>query len=356
MTMVRVKDKIRVKEVSKEEYESGLSDYCYSLFLTSAFMESVADGKQIIYLHFERGGAVVAKIAGLVEYGSRITGRYFYFYAGPALIEKSEQLYNDCLTPLLKFARRKRLSKIDMLYYDQQYQWKCNAKGFYHRTNREFVRFLENEEEPLKFSKSIKYNSRKAAKLEPKLLEETSQRILDKLHELLSETQRIRNEKFNGKYYPYPYKNMSKEAVDKLFAAGLLRLYYLEVDGEIHCVRCALVRDKRMYGIMIAADEFAYANGLQHYLQHHLITQIHKEGYKYYNVSIVDFGEDGLVSYKESLGCKLHKVHGAYTHFITFPHVLLNPVMNTGRFLAKSPLFAKVVKFGSKIIAGRDDD
>ena len=56
------RNRIKVREVSREEYDLNFSKYHYSLFLVSEFIDSLADGKRIYYLNFERGGEVVAKI------------------------------------------------------------------------------------------------------------------------------------------------------------------------------------------------------------------------------------------------------------------------------------------------------
>ncbi|HBG85923.1 MAG TPA: hypothetical protein DEG09_04140 [Marinilabiliaceae bacterium] len=350
------RNRIKVREVSREEYDLNFSKYHYSLFLVSEFIDSLADGKRIYYLNFERGGEVVAKLSGLGVNKKGVVGTYLYCYAGPAIIEYSEELYNLCLEALRRWARKNRLSRVDICYYDQQHQWRCQAKGYYSRANREFVRYFDPEEESPSFTKSVRYNARKAARLNPVFGEETSERMLQKLHEMLKATHEVRNERHNGNYKAYPYESMTKEGVDRLFNSGYMKLYYLEVDGVIHCVRLAIERDKRIYGLMIGGDEFAYKNGLAHYLQYQLINKLHKEGYKYYNISVVNFGEDGLVAYKESLGCMRHKVHGAYTHFLTFPRYLLNPVMNTGRFVAGNKHLKKLIAFGYKKITGVEAD
>ena len=59
----------------------------------------------------------------------------------------------------------------------------------------------------------------------------------------------------------YPYIGMTKEGVDKLLY-GYIKLFHVEVDGEIHCVRLAIEKDKRMFGLMIAGDEFSYKHTL----------------------------------------------------------------------------------------------
>lgn len=351
---MKKKNIIKVQEVTKADYDLRFSEFYYSLFLASELIESIDKKYSKHYLNLLRNEEVVAKISGISIQGSNLSGRYLYFFAAPALIEESEDLFNECLEALRKFARKSRYSRIYIQSYDQQHQWRCKAKGYYPRTILEFVRYFNYDGNPPSFSKSLMYNVRKAGKLNPVFKEESSPRILQKLHELLQVTHQIRNEKFNGEYYPYPYNYIDKDAIDKLFYSGFLRLYHLEVDGVIHCVRCALVKDKRMYGLMIASDEFAYKNGLQHYLQHQLMTRLFEQQYKYYNIALMDFAQKGLISYKESLGCMRHKVHGAYTHFITFPQNMINPLMDFGRFVSKVGFLKKVIEFGSRIISGKD--
>ena len=345
-------NKIEVVEVSRQEYDEFLTDYYYSLFLLSGVTEGIAFNRKACYIHYVRNDEVVAKHSGVSITTSRLFGRQFYLYAGPALKYNEEELYNDCLEALLSFAKKKRFSKIVMFYYDQQYQWKCNVKGFKNSTHREFIRTFDPTEKEAEFNKSFKYNVRKAEKINPKFHEETSERILVKLHELLKSTWEIRNEKFDGKYWKYPYEYWNKEVVDKLFHLGMLRLFYLEVDGNIHCVRVSLEHDKRLYGLIIAADEFAYQNGLQHYLQHQLINILHEDAYKYYNVSLVSFGQNGLAKYKESLGCEPKIIHGAYTQYLVFPYNILNFVSKIRKSSFGKKYLAKPFRYVYNLITG----
>jgi hypothetical protein len=348
--------KVSIKRVSREEYDRDFEKYHYSLFLVSDYAESFRDDRELYYLHFEMDGKVVAKLAAFRMNGTKMLGKWLYCDAAPAMLDEDEYVYNECLSVLLSWAKKNRLSKIVVGYLDQQHQLYCKAKGYISRTNREFIRFFDPAEEVVTFSKSLRYNVRKALRVNPVFVEETSERILQKLHELLQATHACRNDKHKGHYRMYPYIGMTKEGVDKLFYSGYIKLFHVEVDGEIHCVRLAIEKDKRMFGLMIAGDEFSYKHSLAHFLQHELITKLHNEGYKYYNIAGSKFREDGLVAYKESLGCMRYTVHGGYTRFLTFPRVMLNPLMDAGKVVARNKKLKKVIAVVYKTLTGFEAD
>ncbi|MFT3740008.1 MAG: GNAT family N-acetyltransferase [Breznakibacter sp.] len=351
---VKRSNDINAIEVTRGQYDSDFSNYIYSLFVTSEWMESMAEKSNLVYLNLVRNGVVVGKASGLILPGTRYTGKYLFMYAGPAIISNNKDLYFECIASLWDYARKKRLSKININYYDQQNEWVYSRDGFYKRGLFEYVKYFDLSEQAPKFGKSVMYNVRKATKTGATFHIENSERVLAKLHELLELTQKIRFEKYGADYKSYPYFFMTKEKVDELFYSGILKLFHVEVDGEIHCVRCALDKDKRMYGLMIASDEFTYKNGIQHFLQYHLINKLHEEGYKYYNIAGTAAGEEGkgLSEYKESLGCSRRLAYGTYTHFITFPHNLINPLMSSAKILSRNRYMDRVVKFGSKVISG----
>jgi hypothetical protein len=335
---MKITDGIGVVKVSADEYRLDFDRYQHSLFVTPEWICAIEDGSQALFLHFVQNGQVVAKLAGIIEKGSWFTRRFLFLYAGPALIFNNRDLYDACMSALLQFARKNRITKIDMRNYDQQHNWVCNADGFFKRGMAEYVKHFNTQEVTPQFSKSVMYNVRKANRVNPVFVEETSERVLSKLHELLNATTLLRQDRYGKHYVPYPYHLMTKESTDRLFKSGLMRLYCVMVEGEIHCVRCAIENNKRMFGLMIAADAFAYKNGLQQFMQYNIITQLHAKGYKYYNIagiSPLDEGP-GLAEYKESLGCMPQNVYGVYTRFITFPQNMLNPVMNVGKLMSKN--------------------
>jgi hypothetical protein len=343
---------MKVNEVTADEYACDMSSFRHSLYITHEWVSSVGSDRQVVYLHFEQNGEVVAKLSGLVLVGSKLVGKYLFFYAAPGLRYHTPELFNKAMVALKRYAKRNGFAKIDMLNYDQQHDWVCTVKGYIRRGREEFIRFFEGPEAKLQFSKSLMYNVRKAQKANATFHHENSERILEKLHDLLAETQKLRFYKYGTEYSPYPYFLQTKESTDALFRSGLMKLYHIEIDGEIHCVRCALEKDKRMFGMMIASDSVAYKHGLQHFMQYCLIEEMHRNGYLYYNVSGTAPGEEGkgLTEYKESLGCMRAFVYGAYTHFLPFPQNMLNPVMDFGRFVAKHPILEKPIAGVSKIL------
>lgn len=351
------KDKVCAIDVTRQEYDNGISDFYHSMFITSQWINSVDINPEIEirYIHFVENDRVIGKICGLVRKGTWFVNKFLFFYAAPGLIELDEGIYKKCLAALLNYARKNRLSKIDIYLYDQQYTFKCDLKQYYPRKYLDFVRFFDYNEEAPVFKKSFMYNVRKAIKSGATFHAENSERILNRLHELLAETKKLRDGRYGGNYQAYPYLFTSKESFNRLFQTGILSLYHVEIDGEVHCIRCALEKDKRMYGLMIASDAYAYKNSLQHFLQYNLINQMYSKGYSYYNVAGSDYSEDGktVSSYKESLGCNSRRIYGAYTHFITFPRNMINPFMTLGMKMLKVPYLSRVVELGSRIISGR---
>lgn len=338
-------NRIKVVEVKSEEYKRDISAFGCSLFVTPQWTSAFSSLYEVVFYHFNDGETAVGKLSGIIRRGSKF-GPFLYTHAGPALLEKNPDLYNQCLDALYRYGRKNRFGRIFLHANDQQYLWPVNAKGYQNRGYLEYVRHFDSSQEEPTFSKSVMYNVRKAAKAGATFHEEQSERILNRFYELLAETQRVRFEKHGEDYEPYPYDFLNTEIVSNLFKSGILKLYHVEAQGEVHCVRCALDEDKRMFGLMIASDAFAYKHGLHHFLQFHLISQLHHESYKYYNISGGDYtnNERGLSNYKESLGCSGLKVYRAYTYYLSFPWNLLNPGMKLARILSKKQYLNRIKK------------
>lgn len=345
---------VTVLEVNRETYNQSLSEFKHSLFIKSEWVESFVnqDDTGVVYLHFAQNGEVVAKLAGLVKNEPKLFGRYLYFYAGPGFKNDSEELYNKCLLALLRFAKRKRFTRLDIDYKDQQYQWNCNVKGFYKKSAFNYIRHF-NPLEPFKYGKSFRYKVRKAINSGAVFYEENSERILNRLHELLQESQTLREKRLGKEYNPYPFPFMDIESTNRLFNSGYLKLQHVEIDGIVHAVSCALDDGRRMYGLIIAADEVSYTLNLQHFMKFELFTLLQDRGYLYFNVGSTDHPSSGkgLALFKESIGCKHFGVSGVYTHFLCFPDNAINPVMDFGRFLLRNKRLSKIVEFGAKLVS-----
>ncbi len=357
---MNVKGKIKLSVVTKERYIQNLTNFNYSLFVSSEWVESYRgeEDTEIQYFEFYDNGATVGKLAGLLRKNSGIGRKYLFFYAGPAINVDSEELYNQCLYALYKYARKKGYSRINIQFLDQQYLYKCRIKGYYKKSAGEFVKFFTKGDEQPEFGKSFRYNVRKATKVGASFHCESSRRVFNRLIELIDETQKLRKGRWGEGFTPYSYAFMHKGTLDRLFESGIMRLYHVEMDGVIHCVRCSMDDGKRVYGLMIGADAMAYKNSLQHFLQFNLINLLQNKGYGYYNIATADNTENGagLVQYKESLGCVQRNVQGVYTHFLCFPQNIINPVMDFGRLLLKNKKLSKIVKFASEIVSGKDMD
>lgn len=356
--MEREKQKAIVKgmRVDRETYDAHFSDYGYSLFITSQWVDSMANDGQVIYIHFLDGERVVGKIAGLEVSGGFFRGRFLFFYAGPALIEKDQTLFNCCMKALKRFAIKKRFSKISIAYHDQQYSWALKEFGFFKVGWHDYIRFFNNNGEGLTFDKSVMGKVKKASRAGVTFHSETSERILNRLFELLDETRKIRFGVYGDEYKPFPYFQMNKETLKKLLHSGILKLYHASVGDTIHCVRCSMCQDKKMVGLMIASDEFTYKNGVQQFIQYNVMRQLYQQGYHYFNIGSAAPGEKGkgLSKYKESLGFERIQLYGAYTHFLHFPQNAINPLMNFGRYLSKNKSFSKVVELCSRIVSGKN--
>lgn len=349
---------ITVSEVNREKYVQGLSKFKHSLFITSEWVESFANQKEtgVIYLEFLQKGEVVAKLVGLSKKEPKLIGRYLYFYSGPGFVNGNEELYNQCLSALLKFAKKKRFTRIEIDYKDQQYQWNCKVKGYYKKSAFNFIRYFNTSGEAFNYGKSFRYKVRKAENSGALFYEENSERILNRLHELLKESREMREKRWGKQYCPYPFPFMNRESTNQLFKSGYLKLQHVEIDGIVHAVSCSLDDGVRMYGLIIAADEVSYNLYLQHFMKFKLFELLEERGYLYFNVGSTDHpgSGKGLAIFKESLGCKHFGVSGVYTHFLCFPDNAINPVMNFGRLLVRNKRLSKIVELGSKIVSEKN--
>lgn len=344
--------KIKGVSVDRNTYDAHFSGFIYSLFTTSQWIDSMASDGQAIYINFVKDDQVVGKIAGLVLHGGFFSGKCLYFYAGPALRENDQSLYYDCMLALKRLAVSKRFSRIEFSYHDQQYPWMINADGFFKEGWHDYILFFNNRNEEPVFDKSVLGKVKKAIRAGVSFHSETSERVLNRLFELLEETQRIRFGVYGDDYMPFPYFQMNKQTLRKLFDTGILKLYHASVGDTIHCVRCSMCQDNKMVGLMIASDEFTYKNGVQQFVQVNVIRELHRQGYHYFNIGSAAPGEKGkgLSKYKESLGFDRVSLYGAYTHFLIFPQNIINPVMRFGRKMSKYEQFGKIANTVSKIL------
>src|SRR5690606_37040366 len=111
-----------IKRASREEYNRDFEKYHYSLILVSDYGESFRDDREIYYLHVEMGEKVVAKLAAVSVNSNKMLGKWLYCDAAAAMLDEDQYVYNECLSVLLSWAKKNRLSKIVVGYLDQQHQ------------------------------------------------------------------------------------------------------------------------------------------------------------------------------------------------------------------------------------------
>ena len=183
--------------------------------------------------------------------------------------------------------------------------------------------------QPPVFNKSFRYNVNKAVKNGAQFHHNNSKIILEKLFDLLNTTKQIRYSKYGENYSAFPFLHLNQLTIAKLVDSNLAQLYYASVNGDIHCVRCALEKNGRVFGLMIASDEIAYKMGLHYFIHYNLIKQYHQQNALYYNISGTADGDQGrgLSDFKESLGFKRVYEYGKDSLYLSFPRSLMNPLI-----------------------------
>lgn len=309
-------------------YGANLPSFQHSLFITSEWIESVAiNGSTPIYLHFyNENQQHIAKLAGLIMPGSKRSGRYLYFYAGPALVFNHPETYQQCIDALVVFCKSEAFSRYHIDCSDHLSGIPCRQNGGIPIVYSEYVMYFN---QPPTFNKSFRYNVNKAIKNGAEFHHDNSTGILNKLFELLNTTRQLRYSKYGDKYSAFPFLHLNPQTMLNLVESGLAQLYYASVNDSIHCVRCALEKDGRIFGLMIASDATAYKLGLHHFIHYNLIMRYHQQNALYYNISGTAQGDEGkgLSDFKSSMGFERVTEYGKDSLYLTFPRSLLNPLI-----------------------------
>lgn len=323
-------------EVHKEDYNNCFAQYDHSVFISTEWIESVAINHcQPIYLQFYDGqGQIVAKLAGLIMPGSNRSGRYLYFYAGPALLKNHYDTYQQCIDALGNFCISEQYTRYNIECSDHLSGIPCRENGGIPLTYSEYVMYFN---EPPSFNKSFRYNVNKAIKNGAEFHHDNSIAVLEILFELLDTTKELRYSKYGDKYAAFPFLNLNPKTMQKLLQSGLAQLYYASVNDQIHCVRCALEKNGRNFGLMIAADATSYKLGLHHFIHYQLINRYHQQNARYYNISGTAEGDNGkgLSDFKASLGFNRVTEYGKDSLYLMFPRTLMNPLIKIKKRLKK---------------------
>lgn len=109
-------------EINRDEWESSLSDFTYSLFITPQWVSAMEnENSKAVYINFVKRNSIIAKIAGVVMRGKNLKGNQLYFYAGPALRGSNQATYDECFEALKRFAQYNNMKRVIVGSYDQQH-------------------------------------------------------------------------------------------------------------------------------------------------------------------------------------------------------------------------------------------
>lgn len=348
----------KVEKVDVKTYKQHLDDFQYSLFITPEWVESVSDESSLAaFFIITHQQDIVGITAGLIIGGNGLKGQQIYFYAGPAMKKNDATLYCNLVKSIVEYASHHRFAKINIKSYDQQHSLFCSDKRMKRTERFEFIyRFDHSTEQNEPIHKSFLKNVKKAEKVNAFIKEDNSEEALNHLVDLLKITYQLRNDKHEGTYEPFPYFKVNRNSLKRLLESGLGRQYVVSVDDVVHCVNFLLIRNGKIFGLIIGSDEFAYNHGFHQFVKHSLM-QLFEKGAQYYNLASAEPGS-GLGNFRVSMGFHEHRVFGSYSQFLVYPHKMLNPLIqmshnfNSNKYVRilqvkSSMLFAHQEVFGA---------
>lgn len=340
---------LRVEKVDAGTYNQHLSDFQYSLFITPEWVESMSDEtSEAAFFLITHHHEIVGVTAGLVFNGSGLKGKQFYFYAGPAMKKNDATLYCNLVKSVMEYASHHRFTKINIKSYDQQHSFFCTEKRMRRTERFEFIyRFDHTADQNEPVHKSFLKNVKKAEKVNAIIKEDNSEEALNQLVELLKITHQLRNDKHEGTYEAFPYFKVNRNSLKRLLESGLGRQYVVLVDGVVHCVNFLLIKDGRIFGLIIGSDEFAYNHGFHQFVKHSLM-QLFENGAQYYNLASAEPGS-GLGNFRVSMGFHEHRVFGSYSQFLVYPQKILNPLIHVSRNF-NSNKYVKLLQVKSSLL------
>ena len=340
-------NEIKIKELSSIEWEKNLHLFHYSIFITTEWIEAVADITHIpVFLNLISKEKNIGKISGLVIKRSK-KKTYLYFYAGPALKDLNDYIFTQCLNALYKYAKTRSFSMISFGSFDNKHS--LRYKGYKYLVNKryEFVIPLSKGLENINISKRFKRNIRKAEKSDPRVKQSGNIKEIDVLLKLLDETKTIRISKYNIDYQPFYLTNLSKDTLKELLKSGIAKIYYTINNGIVDSIEFNLEKDKYVYMLLKGNSKNGYNNGFSSFLSYSLMKEYIDKDYITYNQGGRPPGQDGdgLEVFKKSMGAEKIATYSAISNFLTYPYKLLNPAIFLLRFVPKSLLNTIKKKF-----------
>ena len=230
--------------------------------------------------------------------------------------------------------------------YDNKHSLKYTGKRYFFTERTEYIVSLSKGLENINTSKRFRRNVKKGEKINPQITDSSEIDKTSILLDLLSSTKKVRINKYDISYNPFYLTNLNENTLKKLLASGLAHLRYTTTNDSVDCMEFNLEKASSVYMLLKGTNENGYKNGLSSYLSYNLTKSYVKKGYSFYNQGGRPFGSDGdgLTVYKKSMGAEEITVYGATTNFLTYPHKLLNPILNIGRKLPKDNQIVKFLK------------
>lgn len=337
---------LKILNVNSAIWEEGFDKYQSSLFNTVEWVQSMSNDKcSPIFLDFISNQEVVAKVAGLICNAGWIKGVQLYCYASPALKQEDPKLLEECYRSLFKYAVRNRIARLIIGSYDQQHSIACLAPGFFVTERCEYVVNLQKES--ISMSKGFRKNVNKAKRQNFTIESDASEALFQELCRLLEVTRNHRLLKFGVRYNPYFLPYMNEASLLTLVKTGIVDILGIKNEkDQAYCVQLNLVKQNRVYGLLMGSDSFAYDNGFPSFIDYEIIMDSKRKGFQYYNTGGVPGDEinKGLDRYKQSMGGESVMVYGATTNYLIFPYSLLNPLMNAGRKLPRNNAIVSLIK------------
>ncbi len=339
---------IEIVEVyNPEEWMANLPDFNFSLFITSHWVMSMSNETDApIFLDFTINKKTVAKLSGLICNRGKFKGKQLYCYAGPALKEINQTLYDGCFEKLLEYAREKRLSRIIIGSYDQQNLLKVKTRKFFASSRNEYVVDLTQDLNS-NYSKGFKKNIQKAETYDLQYCEDSSDKKFHDLFNLIETTRKRKAKKYKSSYNPFYLSNLNKESIKRLTQTGIGNTHYVnDSDGNAQCVVYNLEFNGKSYGLLMGTSKTAYNYGIPSFLDNSMLKQLKHRGFSYYNVGGAPDDSSGynLQKYKKSMGGIKHHVYGATTNFLVSPQKVLNPLLTLSRMLPTNNFLVKFLK------------
>ncbi|MCL2073419.1 MAG: hypothetical protein FWH18_05850 [Marinilabiliaceae bacterium] len=333
MNKTKYNPNLKLETVSETDWNIDLKEFKYSIFLTSEWLNAMQnENTKPVYFNFILNDKVVGKLSGFVCFIDKIRGTQLYFYASVALKEFEQTLYDNCHAAIYKFAKVNNYTRIIIGSYDQQHTLICKARRFFTTKRFEYVVNLETN---LKFNRNFTRSYKRAENFGLQCIHENSEEMLNKLFELLFLTKEHRVSKYGSDYNPLFLRYLTKESMQRLIKTNMTKLCYVAFNNDIHIVTCYIEENNRISGLLLGSDNFSYQMGLPAFITATMFQKFKDNNIKYYNSGggTKDAGNKGLEQFKQSMGGEKIFVFGATTNFITFPRILLNPLMNLGRII-----------------------